>query len=76
MSLCGGLNTPNGPSEEQFLQHLVTYEDLANDPMLVENPNLVVRLDGKLYNWRSACPIIMSLVIYQKPLPQVKQRTF
>lgn len=70
MSLCGGLNTPNGPSEEQFLQHLVTYEDLANDPMLVENPNLVVRLDGKLYNWRSACPIIMSLVIYQKPLPQ------
>lgn len=71
MSLCGGLGGAKSPSEEDFLHHIVKYEEFVNDPMMVENPNLVVRIDGKLYNWRTACPIVMSTVIFQKPLPQV-----
>ncbi|XP_067008392.2 phosphatidate phosphatase LPIN3 isoform X2 [Anabrus simplex] len=70
MSLCGGLTGVAGPNEDSFLQSLVTYNDLVQDPKLIENPNLVVRLNGKYYNWRTVCPLVMSLVIFQKPLPQ------
>ncbi|KAJ9586778.1 hypothetical protein L9F63_019646, partial [Diploptera punctata] len=80
MSLCGGLSSTDGnvmkPSEDSFLQNLVTYNDLIQNPKLVENPDLVVRLNGEFYNWRTACPIIMSLVMYQKPLPQQVVDTF
>ncbi|KAK7867306.1 hypothetical protein R5R35_002128 [Gryllus longicercus] len=70
LSLCGGLGESCGPSEDHFLQSLVTYNDFIQDPKIIENPNLVVRLNGKYYNWRTACPIVMSLVVFQKPLPQ------
>jgi phosphatidate phosphatase LPIN len=75
LSLCGGLAAADekipAPTEDSFLQGLVTYNDLIQNPKLVENPDLVVRFNGKYYNWRAACPLIMSLVVYQKPLPQV-----
>jgi phosphatidate phosphatase LPIN len=75
MSLCGGLTSSgrniSNPTEDRFLQGLVTYNDLIQNPKLIENPDLVVRLNGKYYNWRAACPLIMSLVVYQRPLPQV-----
>lgn len=74
LSLCGGLAAADekipAPTEDSFLQGLVTYNDLIQNPKLVENPDLVVRFNGKYYNWRAACPLIMSLVVYQKPLPQ------
>jgi len=74
LSLCGGLTAADGkmstPNEDSFLQGLVTYNDLIQNPKLVENPDLVVRFNGKYYCWRTACPLIMSLVVYQKPLPQ------
>uniref|UniRef100_A0A1B6DRR3 LNS2/PITP domain-containing protein n=3 Tax=Clastoptera arizonana TaxID=38151 RepID=A0A1B6DRR3_9HEMI len=70
LSLCGGLGGAKNPSDEDFLHHIVTYEEFTNDPMLVENPNLVVRIDGKMYNWKTACPIVMSALIFQKPLPE------
>lgn len=75
MSLCGGLTASgrniSNPTEDSFLQGLVTYNDLIQNPKLIENPDLVVRLNGKYYNWRAACPLIMSMVVYQRPLPQV-----
>jgi len=74
LSLCGGVTAADGkispPTEDSFLQGLVTYNDLIQNPKLVENPDLVVRFNGKYYSWRAACPLIMSLVVYQKPLPQ------
>lgn len=69
MSLCGNLEA--GVSDELFNQFLVSYDDFMNNPMVIENPNLVVKVDGKYYNWRTACPIIMSLALYKKFLPQV-----
>ena len=75
LSLCGGLTNADGkistPSEDSFLQGLITYNDLLQNPKLVENPDLVVRFNGQHYCWRAVCPLIMSLVVYQKPLPQV-----
>ena len=80
MSLCGGLTSQDGnivkPSEDRFLHSLITYNDLVQNPKMVENPDLVVRLDGEYYNWRTVCPLIMSLVVYQKPLPQVGDARF
>lgn len=72
MSLCGGLTTTSTPSEEAFLHHIITYDEFVTNPTLVSNPNLVIRVDGKMYNWRTASPVIMSLAAFQKPLPQVK----
>ncbi|EEB16138.1 hypothetical protein Phum_PHUM407130 [Pediculus humanus corporis] len=68
ISLCGNLET--GLSDELFNQFIVSYDDFVNNPMVIENPDLVVRIDGKYYNWRTACPLIMSLALYKKPLPQ------
>lgn len=70
MSLCGGLTTTSTPSEEAFLHHIITYDEFVANPTLVNNPNLVIRVDGKMYNWHIAGPIIMSIAAFQKPLPQ------
>lgn len=68
MSLCGHLDS--GISDELFNQFTVSYDDFVTNPMLIENPDLVVRIDGKYYNWRTACPLVMSLSLYGKSLPQ------
>ncbi|XP_017303204.1 phosphatidate phosphatase LPIN3 isoform X3 [Diaphorina citri] len=70
LSLCGKLGTPEGPSDEEFAQHVLSYETLSSDPGILDNPDLVVRIEGKYYSWRAASPIILSWVAYQKPLPK------
>lgn len=70
LSLCGKLGTPDGPSAEEFAQHTLPYETLATDPNILDNPDLVVRIEGKYYSWKAASPIILSWVAYQKPLPK------
>ncbi|XP_046671825.1 phosphatidate phosphatase LPIN3 isoform X2 [Homalodisca vitripennis] len=70
MSLCGGLTTTSTPSEEAFLHHIITYDEFVANPTLITSPNLVVRIDGKMLNWRTASPVIMALAAFQKPLPQ------
>ncbi|KAJ1532045.1 hypothetical protein ONE63_000676 [Megalurothrips usitatus] len=70
LSLCGNLNSPSASIAEKFLQHLITFEDLANNPKVIEDPNLVVRYDGQYYNWKAASPLIVSLMAFRRPLPQ------
>ncbi|EFN72047.1 Lipin-2 [Camponotus floridanus] len=70
MSLCGGLDNENGPSKEGFHENLLHFEDVCTDPKLYENPNLVVRINGKFYNWATACPIVLTYVVFQRHLPQ------
>ncbi|XP_017772334.1 PREDICTED: phosphatidate phosphatase LPIN3 isoform X1 [Nicrophorus vespilloides] len=67
LSMCGW--EPE-PVEDTFLRHVVAFSDLCNNPSLFESPNLVVRIRNKYYNWKVAAPIISSLIIYQRPLPQ------
>jgi len=48
MSLCGGLAESGGEiSTERFLQFLVTYDDFCEKPSILNDPNLVVRINGK-----------------------------
>ncbi|XP_070533057.1 phosphatidate phosphatase LPIN2-like isoform X3 [Ptychodera flava] len=71
LSLCGGLEKSEGDIPmENFLQALVTYEDFCKNPGILTDPNLVLRFGGKYYNWQSASPLIMSLVVFQRPLPE------
>ncbi|XP_015587239.1 phosphatidate phosphatase LPIN3 isoform X2 [Cephus cinctus] len=70
LSLCGGLDSEHGPSEEAFHQNLLHFEDICTEPKLYENPNLVVKINGKFYNWATACPIVMTLTVFQRHLPQ------
>ncbi|XP_022912893.2 phosphatidate phosphatase LPIN3 isoform X1 [Onthophagus taurus] len=67
LSMCGWEPEPN---ERNFIKHIVPFSDLCNNPSLLESPNLVVRLRNKYYTWKVAAPIISSIVIYQRPLPQ------
>jgi hypothetical protein len=72
LSLCGGLKDPDTTiPEETFLQHEVTFDTFCEKPSLMTNQNLVVKLGGRFYNWQVAMPIILSVVAFQKPLPQV-----
>lgn len=70
LSLCGGLDSENGPSKETFHQNLLQFEDICTDPKLYENPNLVVKINGKFYNWTTACPIVITYAAFQRHLPQ------
>lgn len=70
LSLCGHFGDQIEPPEELFLQSLVTYDDFVENPRLIENPDLLVRIGGKYYTWQAACPIVMSWVLYQRFLPQ------
>ncbi|XP_061293582.1 phosphatidate phosphatase LPIN3 isoform X1 [Bos javanicus] len=70
LSLCGGLADSRDVSVEKFSQHLVSYEDLAQNPGLLDDPNLVVKINKQHYNWAVAAPMILSLQAFQKNLPK------
>ncbi|BES91571.1 lipin, N-terminal conserved region [Nesidiocoris tenuis] len=66
LSLCG----PNATAE-QFADNLVSHNQLALDPVnIMSNPKLVVRMDGKIFPWNVAAPMLLSMAIFHKPLPQ------
>ncbi|XP_044317674.1 phosphatidate phosphatase LPIN2 isoform X3 [Drosophila rhopaloa] len=68
MSMCGMSEQGAAPSDEEFDRHLVNYPDVCKSPSIFSSPNLVVRLNGKYYTWMAACPIVMTMITFQKPL--------
>ncbi|KAH8376251.1 hypothetical protein KR200_011497 [Drosophila serrata] len=68
MSMCGMSEQGGEPTEEEFNSHLVSYPDVCKSPSIFSSPNLVVRLNGKYYTWMAACPIVMTMITFQKPL--------
>ncbi|XP_037061311.1 phosphatidate phosphatase LPIN3 isoform X2 [Peromyscus leucopus] len=70
LSLCGGLADTRDISLEKFNQHMVSYEDLTKNPGLLDDPNLVVKINEKHYNWAVAAPMILSLQAFQRNLPE------
>uniref|UniRef100_T1GDY6 Lipin middle domain-containing protein n=1 Tax=Megaselia scalaris TaxID=36166 RepID=T1GDY6_MEGSC len=75
MSLCGGMEK-GGPTDEEFDQNIIKYSDVCENPSLFSSPNLVVRLNGKYYSWSAACPIVMTIITFQKPLTNKKTDVF
>ncbi|KAK3604365.1 hypothetical protein CHS0354_000926 [Potamilus streckersoni] len=69
LSLCGGLADSEGVTLEKFMQKIVTYEDLCENSNMFNNPDLVVRVSDKYYNWNTAAPMILCQSVFHKDLP-------
>ncbi|XP_078275040.1 phosphatidate phosphatase LPIN2-like isoform X2 [Rhinoraja longicauda] len=70
LSLCGGLSDNNEISQGKFVQHMVTYQDLVENPGIIDDPNLVIGINKKYYNWAVAAPMILCIQAFQKSLPK------
>ncbi|NXL73684.1 LPIN3 phosphatase, partial [Leptocoma aspasia] len=70
LSLCGGLRGNRQISREKFLEHMVSYQQFAENPRLVNDPNLVIMINKKYYNWAVAGPIVLALQAFQRNIPE------
>uniref|UniRef100_A0A4W3J6B4 phosphatidate phosphatase n=1 Tax=Callorhinchus milii TaxID=7868 RepID=A0A4W3J6B4_CALMI len=70
LSLCGGLSDNNEISQGKFLQHRIKYQELVENPGLIDDPNLVIGINKKYYNWAVAAPMILCMQAFQKNLPK------
>ncbi|XP_063779619.1 phosphatidate phosphatase LPIN2 [Pseudophryne corroboree] len=70
LSLCGGLSENGEISKEKFMEHIITYQQFAENPGIIDNHNLVVRIHNRYYNWVLAAPMILSLQVFHKSLPK------
>ncbi|KAM7400374.1 hypothetical protein PAMA_004862 [Pampus argenteus] len=76
LSLCGGLNENAEISKERFMEHIITYHEFAENPAIIDNPNLVVKIGNRYYNWTLAAPLILSLQAFQKNLPKATEEAW
>ncbi|KAM6243328.1 phosphatidate phosphatase LPIN3 isoform 2-T3 [Spheniscus humboldti] len=70
LSLCGGLGGSRQISCEKFMEHMVSYQQFAENPGLVDDPNLVILINKKYYNWAVAAPMVLSLQAFQRNIPE------
>ncbi|KAM3923951.1 phosphatidate phosphatase LPIN3 [Leptodactylus fuscus] len=70
MSLCGGLNDTWNIPEDRFLKYKISFSDFSQNPSLIENPRLVLRIHNKFYNWATAAPILLCMQVFNQMLPQ------
>lgn len=76
LSLCGGLGENGEISKEKFMEHIITYNEFAENPAIIDNPNLVVKMGNRYYNWTLAAPLILSLQAFQKNLPKTTEEAW
>ncbi|KAG5850274.1 hypothetical protein ANANG_G00080480 [Anguilla anguilla] len=76
LSLCGGLSENSDIAKEKFMQHIITYNEFAENPAIIDNPNLVVKIANRYYNWTLAAPLILSLQAFQKNLPKTTEEAW
>ncbi|XP_041791171.1 phosphatidate phosphatase LPIN1 isoform X2 [Chelmon rostratus] len=70
ISLCGGLTDNREITREQFQEKAISYQQFSENPSIIDDPNLVVKIGNKYYNWNTAAPVMLAMQVYQKPLPQ------
>ncbi|KFQ16354.1 Phosphatidate phosphatase LPIN3, partial [Leptosomus discolor] len=70
LSLCGGLGGSRQISCEKFMEHIVSYQQFAENPGLIDDPNLVILINKKYYNWAVAAPMVLSLQAFQRNIPE------
>uniref|UniRef100_A0A8D3CQV7 phosphatidate phosphatase n=1 Tax=Scophthalmus maximus TaxID=52904 RepID=A0A8D3CQV7_SCOMX len=76
LSLCGGVGEKSEISKEKFTEHIITYNEFAENPAIIDNPNLVVRIANRYYNWTLAAPLILSMQAFQKNLPKATEEAW
>ncbi|KAM4713483.1 phosphatidate phosphatase LPIN1-like isoform 2-T2 [Anableps anableps] len=70
ISLCGGLTDNKEITKEQFYDKIISYQQFAENPSIIDDPNLVVKIGSKYYNWSTAAPLVLAIQAFQKPLPK------
>nr|XP_042122704.1 phosphatidate phosphatase LPIN1 isoform X2 [Peromyscus maniculatus bairdii] len=70
ISLCGGLSDHRDITKDAFLEQAVSYQQFADNPAIIDDPNLVVKIGNKYYNWTTAAPLLLAMQAFQKPLPK------
>ncbi|CDQ68330.1 unnamed protein product [Oncorhynchus mykiss] len=70
MSLCGHTGHTSQINKDQFMEHVVNYQDLVSNPGIIEDPNLVICINSKYYNWAVAAPMVLSMQVFQKNIPK------
>ncbi|XP_021553313.1 phosphatidate phosphatase LPIN1 isoform X2 [Neomonachus schauinslandi] len=70
ISLCGGLSDHREITKDAFLEQAVSYQQFVDNPALIDDPNLVVKIGNKYYNWTTAAPLLLAMQAFQKPLPK------
>uniref|UniRef100_A0A671UTF4 phosphatidate phosphatase n=1 Tax=Sparus aurata TaxID=8175 RepID=A0A671UTF4_SPAAU len=76
LSLCGGVGENSEISKDKFMEHIITYNDFAENPAIIDNPNLVVRISNRYYNWTLAAPLILCMQAFQKNLPKATEEAW
>ncbi|PKC70831.1 LNS2-domain-containing protein [Rhizophagus irregularis] len=71
ISLCGSedFGRDEEIDAEMFRKNQITYEFFSKSPRILNDKSLVVKYNSRYYSWQSAAPIIASLLVFQKPLP-------
>uniref|UniRef100_A0A672T2A9 phosphatidate phosphatase n=1 Tax=Sinocyclocheilus grahami TaxID=75366 RepID=A0A672T2A9_SINGR len=70
ISLCGGLTENREITKEHFQQKSVSFQQFADNPSIIDDPSLVVKISSNYYNWSTAAPIMLAMQAFQKPLPK------
>ncbi|KAM9635595.1 phosphatidate phosphatase LPIN1 isoform 1-T5 [Trichechus inunguis] len=70
ISLCGGLSDNREITKDAFLEQAVSYQQFVDNPAIIDDPNLVVKIGNKYYNWMTAAPLLLAMQAFQKPLPK------
>ncbi|XP_030863839.3 phosphatidate phosphatase LPIN1 isoform X7 [Gorilla gorilla gorilla] len=70
ISLCGGLSDHREITKDAFLEQAVSYQQFVDNPAIIDDPNLVVKIGSKYYNWTTAAPLLLAMQAFQKPLPK------
>ncbi|KAK2886594.1 phosphatidate phosphatase LPIN2-like isoform X2 [Channa argus] len=76
LSLCGGVGENSEISKEKFMEHIITYNEFAENPAIIDNPNLVVKIANRYYNWTLAAPLILSMQAFMKNLPKATEEAW
>ncbi|NXF83780.1 LPIN3 phosphatase, partial [Sclerurus mexicanus] len=70
LSLCGGLRGSRQITREKFMEHMVSYQQFAENPRLVNDPNLVILINNQYYSWAVAAPMVLSLQAFHRNIPE------
>jgi phosphatidate phosphatase LPIN len=70
ISLCGPNFDGTAPdAEERFNAGRVSFKIFDRDPWAtINNPRLVVRIESNYYNWSTAGPLLLSLLVFKQPI--------
>ncbi|XP_072259839.1 phosphatidate phosphatase LPIN3-like isoform X2 [Pyxicephalus adspersus] len=70
LSLCGGLADSWNIPEDRFQKYKISYSDICQNPSVIDNPRLVLKIHNKYYNWATAAPIVLCMQAFNQDLPQ------